>query len=128
MESKVIKSFNISLNNLQTAASNRSFTVKGDDGAKFIIQVVRNDGRWYHWANREFRNAVFDTNRNLKATISGGVYNGNITFPAGSSRVYTILLMPEPNTNTIIQGGRVVFNKTITQSTNTTVTFRIKSL
>ena len=128
MENKVIKSFNISLKNLHTAAGNRSFTVKGDDGAKFMIQVVRNDGRWYHWPNREFRNAIFGVGKNLKGTISGGVYNGNIRFPAGSSRTYTILLMPEPNTNTIIQGGRVAFNKTITQSANTTVTFRIKSL
>jgi hypothetical protein len=118
---KKIQSLSIPLNTLPYVTSYRNFTIKGDEGASFILQVVTASNLFYNFKTRTFA-AGFSSKNALKAKISGGEYNGTIKFPTnGDGRTYTIILMADPSTDTAL--NKNVIQKSISQVANVTVTF-----
>ena len=51
---KVIKRFNIDLSNMRAANNTRNFSVIGDKGAIFSLEVKNEDGYYYDFTNKIF--------------------------------------------------------------------------
>jgi hypothetical protein len=96
---KVIKNFNIDLSSMAAAGAARSFSVVGDNGAIFSLEVKNEDGYYYNFSTNTFAAA----HKRLKnKRIDGGVYNGSITFPAvGDPDQYDIYLYAESMHDTV---------------------------
>ena len=98
MSSKIIKSFKIDTTNIRASGEDRYFTVVGDDGAVFTIEVLNEDGHYY-----DFYNKIFSATRASleKQTIYNGYYTNSISFPrVTDDDQYKILLYAEPTYNT----------------------------
>ena len=94
---KVIKSLNLDLSNIPAAGQERPFGIIGSDGSEFIFEIKDNTTGYYY----NFSTGIFvSTKYRLEESITGGSYNGNITFPAvtGSSDQYDIYLYAKPGT------------------------------
>ena len=118
---KKIQSLFIPLNTLPYLASTRSFAIKGDEGASFILQVVTSNNLFYNFKTKTFA-AGFSSKNALKAKVSGGEYNGVINFPTnGDGLTYTMILMADPSTDTVL--NKNVIHRNISQVANVTVTF-----
>jgi len=75
-----IERFNISNDFVGTNGENRKFSLVGDSGSKFTLEIQRSsDSKYYNFSTQ-----LFDTTTptRLKGTISGRVYDGVIKFPA----------------------------------------------
>jgi len=117
---KKIQSLSIPLSTLPYLTSYRSFTIRGDEGASFILQIVTSSNLFYNFKTRTFA-AGFSSKNALKAKISGGEYSGTIKFPTnGDGLTYTIILMANPSTDTVL--NKNVIQKSIPQVANVTVT------
>tara|TARA_R110002020_G_scaffold6815_7_gene28909 strand:+ start:674 stop:2641 length:1968 start_codon:yes stop_codon:yes gene_type:complete len=77
---RVITDFNIDYNDIKAAGETRMFTVSGDNGAVFSLEVTNEDSpkKYYNFSTRLFQTAP---TKLKNVTISGGSYNGNIAFP-----------------------------------------------
>ena len=94
---KVIKTFDIDLSNIPAAGETRNFSIIGDNGCEFILEVKDNTTNYYY----NFSTSLFQaTKSKLEETIVSGVYNNNILFPAvtGSSDRYDVYLYAKPGT------------------------------
>ena len=88
---KIIQIFDLDLSNISSGGEVRSFTITGDDNAEFYLEVKDSTtGYYYNFFNNSFQAANYKLERN----ISGGSYNGNITFPpiTASSNYYDVYL------------------------------------
>ena len=96
---KVIKNFNIDLSSMAAAGTIRSFSVVGDNGAIFSLEVKNEDGYYYNFKTNTFAAA----HKRLKnKRIDGGVYTSSITFPAvGDNDQYDIYLYAESMYDTV---------------------------
>ena len=96
---KVIKNFNIDLSSMAAAGTIRSFSVVGDNGAIFSLEVKNEDGYYYNFKTNTFAAA----HKRLKnKRIDGGVYTSSITFPAvGDNDQYDIYLYAESMHDTV---------------------------
>ena len=74
---KVIKSFNLDTSNIKEAGERRAFTVLGDNGAVFSLEV-KSGSNYYNFTTNLFQATQ---TRLTNASIGGGSYNGNISFP-----------------------------------------------
>ena len=124
----VIKLFELNTNDLTGKATNRRFSIQGQAGAEFILEVVNNSGAFYNWKTSTF-SAGHTPESVLRKKLISNKYNGVISFPASTSATYNVVLIAPPDTDTFIgetisTGGRNVVNKSITQKGDTTVTFR----
>ena len=92
---KTIKTFNLDFSDLPATSEHRVFTIIGDDGARFKLQVKDNTTNYYY----NFVTNVFQaTESSLEESISG-LYTGGVTFPAvtGGDDQYDIFLYAIPS-------------------------------
>jgi len=75
---KIIKSFDIDLNSLPASGETRAFTVQGDNGAIFSLEIRNEDGYYYNFSTKTFA-ATKSRLENKKVNHNG--YSGSIAFP-----------------------------------------------
>ena len=127
VDSKKISSLIIPLSNLDRKGALRNFTINGDVGASFMMQVINSSGFFYDFINKTFVRG-FNSNTNFKATLTSSKYQGSINFPStGVEKTFTIILIPDPTTDTELTLGRKVINRSLTQLVDTTVTLVYKT-
>lgn len=130
----LINSLNISLSNLPKEGGSRGFSVIGERGASFIMQVIRlGDGNFYNFKSKTFA-AGFTNNNNLKAVLVSSRYSGSILFPSNSAKavefqdeIYNIILLPNPATETSISGSKNIIRKSIVQAVDRQLKFTAKA-
>jgi hypothetical protein len=74
---KVIRSFDLDLSDVPTAGETRYFSIKGDSGAQFRLEIKNEDAYYYDFCNDTFSSTV----NCLEGTITNGSYNDSIIFP-----------------------------------------------
>jgi len=96
---KIIKNFKLDLSSMAAAGATRQFSIVGDDGAIFSLEVKNEDGYYYNFSTNTFAAA----HKRLKnKRIDNSVYNGSITFPAvGDPDQYDIYLYAESTHDTV---------------------------
>ena len=112
---KVITSFNLSLVSLPASGDKRVFTITGDDGSEFILEIKNAIGYYYN-----FNTNLFQAKKtHLKDSISGRLYRGSIVFPStittdkvngNFSGGATKIVMDTVVANTMSVGDRVTGN------------------
>ena len=98
--SKIIQSFNLDLSDLPSTGENRAFSIIGDAGAEFILEVKDSTtGYYYNFFTNTFQAKV----ARLEKSIVGNVYNDTIIFPAvtGSDDKYNVYLFAKVGTKHI---------------------------
>ena len=96
-----IKAFNLDFSDLPATSERRHFTISGDKGAEFKLEIKDSTtGYYYNFVTNVFQ---ADTS-SLEEKISSISYSGSITFPAvtGSDDQYDIFLyaVPSPDEGT----------------------------
>ena len=76
--SKIIRGFDIDFNDIKEAGETRRFSVSGDNGAKFSLEVTNEDNRYYNFQTNLFQAAKTKLDN---ISISGSAYYGSIVFP-----------------------------------------------
>ena len=89
---KVISGFNIDTTDIDPDGESRGFVVNGDSGAYFSIVVYDNNNNYY-----DFYNSTWVSNNVglYKVRLEGDGYTNNISFPAATSKTYTIDVIAE---------------------------------
>ena len=127
MSKKKITDFNIDLSGLPASGQVRNFTVNGDVGAGFMLQIVKTlNQSFYNFSTQTF-DSSFTPNCNFIHEMSSSTYFGNINFPSSATTDYQVLLFTLNDETEIIQNQKVVdvINKKISQTNNVTITFRV---
>jgi len=75
---KIIRNFNIDLSSIVAAGTTRQFSIVGDKGAIFSLEITNAAGNYYNFSTNTFA-ATYKRLKNRR--IDNGVYNGSITFP-----------------------------------------------
>jgi len=90
---KIIRNFNIDLSNMAAAGTTREFSVVGNNGAIFSLEVKNELNEYYNFTTKTFSS----TYKRLKnRRVDNGIYNGSITFPTiTDDDHYNILLFAE---------------------------------
>ena len=132
IKNKNITGFSINQNTLLQSGSNRQFTVTGDIGAEFLLQVFNTATHpttdqvdFYNFITGSFTSSTSSENT-LTVKMSSTVYDGSITFPTNTNGdTYTILLLTPPDKDTVLSLGNSKHSHSITiaQVANTTLTF-----
>ena len=79
---KILKTFNLDFSDLPAASTNRVFTITGDEGAKFMLEITRtSDSNYYNFQSGSFQ----ATKTSLEEEIKGKKYINSITFPTITS-------------------------------------------
>tara|TARA_R110002012_G_scaffold3705_6_gene17434 strand:- start:1030 stop:2829 length:1800 start_codon:yes stop_codon:yes gene_type:complete len=94
---KLIKSFDLDFSDLPAISERRVFTISGDEGAEFKLEIKDNTtGYYYNFVTNAFQASP----SGLEEQISSRSYSGSIVFPAvtGSDDQYDIYLYAKPNT------------------------------
>ena len=131
VESK-INSFEMNLSNLGSNIESRSFTIKGDAGATFNVNVVQESSsssvqdKFYNWKTNLFA-SEFNSNNTLKVKMTSKVFNGNISFPAENNGDYKIIIFALEGSNTTFSPStgavsKNILTKVITQVQDSTLT------
>ena len=90
---KVINDFKIDLSSMAAAGAVRQFSVIGDSGAIFSLEVKNEDNKYYNFSTNTFTTTY---NRLKNKKLVNGVYKGYIDFPAvGDPDQYDIYLFAE---------------------------------
>lgn len=93
---KTIHSFELDLSSLPAVSEVRGFSIMGDDGATFTLEVKNEDNHYYNFITKNFQ--VIKTGLNNKV-IKGGLFQGSITFPTITDNdQYDISLFAQPVT------------------------------
>ena len=93
---KIIKEFNIDTSNIRAIGESRRFTISGDNGAEFSLEIKNEDSKYYNFNTKAFQTAKA---RLKNETIKNGVYTGSITFPkVGDDDQYDIYLWADHGT------------------------------
>ena len=129
-----IKAFNINRDDFSHLATNRSFTIFGDDEAVFSLQLRENtNGTWYNFKTKTFSsyNYYDSENRLNNQKLNGGSFSSSFQFPSnGSGNTYTIYLFTDPHFDTEIDGGMSdnpnLYTTTLTQIQRTQITVSVK--
>jgi len=125
MSQYYINKFEIDTSDLGAVGETRQISIKGDVGAEFYLQVIKDSINYYNFKSNAF-SAGFEPQKNKKIELFGASHNVNVAFPSGSSAEYKILLFTEPTSGTELllgEGGINVTSKSITQNADVTVTF-----
>tara|TARA_R100001163_G_C5062382_1_gene199456 strand:+ start:333 stop:2294 length:1962 start_codon:yes stop_codon:yes gene_type:complete len=94
---KVISSFDLDFSDLPSISSFRNFSIQGDKGAQFTLEIKDKDtGKYYNFITNTFQTEQ----TKLEEEIKGNTYRGRIKFPAvtGSDDQYDIFLYAVPGT------------------------------
>ena len=126
-----INSFIIDTSDLAAAKTTRRFSVSGDEGAEFTLQVVNAAGAFYNWETRTF-NLGHTSANNLINKLIGTTRSGNIIFPSSSTTTYNVILTASPDSDTVLSedisgGGKNVLNKAISQINDVDVIFAVST-
>ena len=135
---KTISSFVIDDTDLTANAETRSFTVNGDIGSKFIMQVIEKSSsssvmeKYYNFKTKVFEtpSLALDVNYFLRQELITNSFTNKIIFPASTSGGYKILLIADPDSPTFLSQSispSNVFSKDINDVANTTITFVFKT-
>ena len=91
---KIINSLNLDLNDIAASGENRVFSVEGDVGAIFSLEIKNEDNKYYNFSTETFTTAKA---RLKQVKIGGsGEYSGTIKFPSvGDDDQYDIYLWAE---------------------------------
>ena len=92
----LIKTFDLDFSDLPATSERRDFTISGDEGAEFKLEIKDLDtGKYYNFVTNVFQVGV----SSLQDKITGLSYSGTITFPAvtGSDDQYDIFLYAVPS-------------------------------
>ena len=90
---KVIKKFDIDLSSMAAAGTARQFSIIGDSGAIFSLEVKNEDDKYYNFSTNTFTTTY---TRLKNKRLDSGVYTGSISFPAvGDPDQYDIYLYAE---------------------------------
>lgn len=120
---KKIADLQIDISEIPAAGIQKAFTVVGEVGAKFTINIIK-DGtiNYYNFSDQTFSAGHVGTDNNLIVTMNSNNYYDNIAFPSGGSS-YTIKLIAFEGTEINGTNKRII-SKSITQSSSdATVTF-----
>ena len=131
VESK-INSFEMNLSNLGSNIESRSFTIKGDAGATFNVNVVQESSsssvqdKFYNWKTNLFA-SEFNSNNTLNVKMTSKVFNGNISFPGDNNGDYKIIIFAVEGSNTTFSpstgaASKNILTKVITQVQDSTLT------
>ena len=94
---KIIRKFDLDLSDLPATSERRGFTILGDTGAEFKLEIKDKDtGKYYNFVTNVFQTAA----ASLEKELTNNKYSGNITFPAvtGGDDQYDIYLHAKPGT------------------------------
>ena len=104
---KIIQSFELDLSSLPAASSVRPFSITGDDGAVFTLEIKNEDNYYYNFITNLFQATKAGLNNK---TITGGVFSGNIVFPTVTDNdQYDIFLHAQPVTTKHAEYNEVRF-------------------
>ena len=91
-----IKAFDLDFSDLPATSERRGFTISGDTGAEFKLEIKDNTtGYYYNFVTNVFQASA----SSLEEKISSSSYSGSITFPAvtGGDDQYDIFLYAVPS-------------------------------
>tara|TARA_R110002167_G_scaffold59660_6_gene169205 strand:+ start:1004 stop:2872 length:1869 start_codon:yes stop_codon:yes gene_type:complete len=94
---KLITSFDLDFSDLPAISERRGFTISGDKGAEFKLEIKDNTtGYYYNFVTNAFQASA----SSLQEQISSRSYSGNVVFPAvtGGDDQYDIYLYAIPGT------------------------------
>tara|TARA_R100000995_G_C3482392_1_gene124795 strand:- start:767 stop:2758 length:1992 start_codon:yes stop_codon:yes gene_type:complete len=94
---KVLNEFDIDFSDLPATSESRTFTISGDVGAEFRLEIKDKDtGKYYNFVTNSFQTAVAF----LEKELNSNTYIGNIVFPAvtGGDDQYDIYLFAKHGT------------------------------
>ena len=119
-----INTFSLNTNDLGVVGETRQITVRGDVGAEYSLQVVKDSSNFYNFKTNSFSTG-FSPKKNKKIKLFGSSNSTNVVFPGGSSAQYKVLLFVEPNSDTelIIGEDSKIATKSITQNADVDVVF-----
>ena len=105
-----VSSVKINTGNLKAISAGRPLTIKGDEGAEVIINIVATSGsdlgKFYNFTTNSFDDlAKFDNQNNLRAVIKNGVFTSQINFPASGGDSYNIIVIAPGDKDTRLAGG-----------------------
>ena len=90
-----ITSFELDLSDIPASSSVRDFTLTGDSGAEFILEIKNEDNYYYNFVTSSFQAAK----ARLEKSIIGGNHKGSITFPTVTDDdQYDISVYAKPGT------------------------------
>ena len=129
--SKKINSFSILKSNIPASGESRQFTITGDVGAEFMLQVfdASTPIKFYNFNSKSF-SVGFNSEKNLRVNMTSGSFSGFIKFPATTS-TYTILLFAAPDTDTELVGGfksKHMHSVSISQPADVQLTFGLSTV
>ena len=131
MAENKIYALRINTDTVPTAGTSRAFSVNGDVGAGFLLQVVNASGNFYNFRTQEFTGGTggsantFSVQNILRVKMKSSTYSSSIYLPSSAATTYNVILMPNPGDDTEIAGSKQVINKTLTQVANSTITFAV---
>lgn len=98
LQKKVIRSFDLDLSDLPATSERRGFTISGDKGSEFKLEIKDNTtGYYYNFVTNVFQAAASSLENKIPTKSS---YSGTVTFPAitGGDDQYDISLYAKPGT------------------------------
>ena len=121
---KKIFSFQLDASDMPAEETTRKFTVSGENGGECILCVLENDSlKYYDFIDESFELGHNNKDNNLKVTLKGSDYNGNIKFPSGGN-TYTIKLIASQGTEIQGKNKNVISTSIDKLSSDATVTFK----
>ena len=128
MVQKKITALDIKLSNIAANGENRGYSVVGDNGASFILQVVKDGSEFYNFKTKAFVSACTPETI-LKAKVSGTRFSSKILFPDSGSSFNIIVIANPTDANSVISLGNnnSVINKSISRVTDTVLTFALST-
>ena len=92
---KIIKKFNLNLSDLPAESEIRTFSISGNKGAEFILEIKNEDSYYYNFTTKAFQAAQ----SRLEAAIGNTIYQGSVKFPTITDNDhYDIFLYAKPGT------------------------------
>tara|TARA_Y100001963_G_scaffold44482_2_gene62457 strand:- start:452 stop:2008 length:1557 start_codon:yes stop_codon:yes gene_type:complete len=86
---KVIRNFNLDTSNLRASGETRIFTINGDNGATFNLEIRNEDGHYYNFITTSFQT----TETKFTGEITNNLVNVKVDFPSvGDPDQYDIYL------------------------------------
>lgn len=77
---KIIREFNMDFEDMAASGGSRSFTITGDAGAIFSLEIKNEDDYYYNFKTNTF--SATKTKLKQQAISGNGEYTGSITFPS----------------------------------------------
>jgi hypothetical protein len=125
MDTKIINNLRINMNGISESGAVRSFSINGDNNAKFMLLVASSDSKYYDFSTNAFSTG-HSSLKTLKGTLVGKSFNGSIVFPGTAGIDYKVILMADPSDSTSMKKNSPIIKK-ISSTANTTLTMSIDS-